>query len=485
MRMPVVPTLIQRFAVLSGFILASLSAAHAGGSLPGPGYDGMPDRSLGSFGKVVVAFPGDLPLEFGYLVDLAVLPSGKMLLAGTVDAGGGNADFAVIRLNADGSLDTTFGTAGGRRVAFDRAGSTLGDFFYSMLVQPDGRILLVGEAAGAPEEGADMAVVRLTASGALDPTFGSQGKALVAFNLGPAPSGRSDVATHAALQADGQILLVGRAYSSPSNYAWVAARLTASGIRDTSFDADGRVQLPVPVPYERSEARAIRVLPDGAIIATGMASRPGPTDPVVDILVTRLTAAGSPDPGYGAAGVTAFDFGLGGEGQVPYDLQVRPDGSAQICGTVMVNAPGNLDMACVRLLADGTPDPAWPPVLVPFDRGGSMRDMAIRSAEDAQGRMLLAGWVQRTDTNADAGVARLLPDGSLDTTFGLGGQMLINSCQSLCLPQNERDNYASAVSLLPDGRIVVAGLAMSSGGEGRFQVARMIGDVLFSDNYED
>ena len=67
------PTLIQRFAVLSGFVLASLSAAHAGGSLPGPGYDGMPDRSLGSFGKVVVAFPGDLPLQFGYLVDLAVL----------------------------------------------------------------------------------------------------------------------------------------------------------------------------------------------------------------------------------------------------------------------------------------------------------------------------------------------------------------------------------------------------------------------------
>lgn len=479
------PTLIQRFAVLSGFVLASLSAAHAGGSLPGPGYDGMPDRSLGSFGKVVVAFPGDLPLQFGYLVDLAVLPSGKMLLAATVDAGGGNLDFAVIRLNADGSLDTGFGTAGGRRIAFDRAGGSLVDTFYSMLVQPDGRILLVGEAAGAPADGSDMAVVRLTANGSPDPTFGNQGKALVGFNLGAAGVGRDDVALHAVLQADGRILLVGRASLTPSSHAWVAARLTASGIRDSSFDADGRVQLPLPVPSERAEGRAIRVLPDGDIIATGMAMRQDPATPAYDIVVSRLSATGSPDPGYGTAGVAVFDFGLGGEGQVPFDLQVWPDGSTQVCGMVMVNLPENLDMACMRLLADGTPDPDWPPVLVPFDRGGSMRDMAIRTAEDAHGRVLLAGWVQRTDSNADAGVARLRPDGSLDAAFGLGGQMLINSCQSLCLPQAERDNYASAVSVLPDGRIVVAGLAVSAGGEGRFQVTRMIGDVLFSDNFED
>ena len=475
---------LHRLAVLLSALLL-VPALHAGVPLPGPGFDGMPDRSLGSFGKVVVAFPGDLPLESGYLVDLAVLPSGKMLLAATIDAGGGNLDFGVIRLNADGSLDTSFGTAGGRRIAFDRAGSDLRDYFYSMLVQPDGRILLVGEAAGAPADGSDMAVVRLTANGTPDPTFGSQGKALVAFNLGPVGNDRNDFAMHAALQPDGRILLVGRANSTPSTHDWVVARLTASGIRDTSFDADGRVQLPLPAPYERAEGRAIRVLPDGDIIATGMAVRPGPTTPVIDILVTRLSAAGSPDLGYATAGVAAFDFGMGSEGQLPFDLQVWPDGSSQVCGAVVVNLPGNLDMACMRLLADGTPDPDWPPVLVPFDRGGSMRDMAVSTAEDAQGRMLLAGWVQRTDTNADAGVARLLPDGSLDTAFGLGGQMLINSCQSLCLPQTERDNYASAVSVLPDGRIVVAGLAMSINGEARFQVTRMIGDVLFSDNFED
>jgi len=148
------------------------------------GRDGMLDPSFGTQGKVLHAFPGSLYLSLNGSVDVAVLPSGQVLVSSTVINSNGNNDFGVIRLNAGGSLDTSFGVSGGRLVGFDRAGSSLNDTASGMVVQPNGRIVISGWAAGDSTTGSDIALVRLTAAGNLDNTFGTVGRVLVPFNLG-------------------------------------------------------------------------------------------------------------------------------------------------------------------------------------------------------------------------------------------------------------------------------------------------------------
>jgi uncharacterized delta-60 repeat protein len=152
--------------------------------------DGDPDPSFGTNGNVFLTFPGGLLIE-KYFADVKVLGSGKLLVSSTVLTGtAANADMGVMRLNPNGSIDTSFGVAGARVIGFDRIDSDKRDTVRGMAVQPNGRILLVGDAAGGIG-GVDMAVIRLTADGSLDSSFGSGGMTTVAFDLGATAARRA------------------------------------------------------------------------------------------------------------------------------------------------------------------------------------------------------------------------------------------------------------------------------------------------------
>jgi uncharacterized delta-60 repeat protein len=162
--------------------------------IPSTARDSDPDRSFGAAGRVVMPFPGGLPIVERF-ADVKLLQDQKLLVSATVATGGpADSDMGVMRLNANGSLDTTFGVGGARVVGFDRPGSSNSDIVRGMDVDANGRIVLFGEAAGGVG-GIDMVVVRLTADGSLDNSFGSGGKAIVAFDLGATPARRGDQAT--------------------------------------------------------------------------------------------------------------------------------------------------------------------------------------------------------------------------------------------------------------------------------------------------
>src|SRR5207248_10643108 len=132
-----------------------------------PAVVGTLDPSFGTGGKVI---QNDIPFEA-----VAVQTDGKVVAVGSRSN-----DFVVARYNTDGSLDTTFGTGGIKTIDF-ALGNGDDDFASDVAVQADGKIVVVGTASTAAN-GDDFAIARLNADGSLDTSFGTGGKANVDFS---------------------------------------------------------------------------------------------------------------------------------------------------------------------------------------------------------------------------------------------------------------------------------------------------------------
>jgi len=246
------------------------------------------------------------------------LPDGGAVLV-TTDRN----SFTVARLRADGSMEPTFGTGGLVRHAVPG-----GVFFPAQILrQPDGRLLVVGSrAAAANDEGPRFLLARLTATGALDTSFGGTGFVAPELQAGGG-----------ALAPDGSIVLTGNtgttAFPAPGQaptFQWVVQRLTTAGTPDTSFGS-------VALPGQTSSAVAVR--PTGQIVALG-------SDRGVPKLV-GLTAPGTPD--------VMFNGGLPATaGDGAYQMLLRAGGAIDVLGRTQV----------LRYTIAGVLDPA-------FGAGGS------------------------------------------------------------------------------------------------------------------
>jgi uncharacterized delta-60 repeat protein len=156
--------------------------------------------------------------------EVAVQTDGKILVVGTSDANiGVGGDMVVLRLGADGSPDTSFDSDG--RVSVDFSGFY--DAAYAVLRQPDGKIVVAGEA-GATSSRPDCALVRFNPDGSLDAGFGTGGKGrFVRDSLSVCNSLR--------LMSDGRFIAMGRWQPSIARY-YLALRITAAGQDDPTFD---------------------------------------------------------------------------------------------------------------------------------------------------------------------------------------------------------------------------------------------------------
>jgi len=135
----------------------------------------------------------------------------------------------VLRYTTAGVLDTSFGSNGVAVISIGSAAASL----WSIAVQPDGRILAAGSADNG--SGADFALARLTTGGALDSTFGSSGKCVTAL------SSHDDEAYSIALQPDGGILLGGYAKDLQDVLSEALVRYTAAGALNSTFGSGGSV----------------------------------------------------------------------------------------------------------------------------------------------------------------------------------------------------------------------------------------------------
>ncbi|MCA9065467.1 MAG: DUF642 domain-containing protein, partial [Planctomycetaceae bacterium] len=154
--------------------------------------------------------------------DTYQLDSGKFLVAGTVNGGASGNNFALARYNADGTLDTSFGTAGLATTDF----SATSDVANALTVDANEKIIVVGSTVVGAYN--DIAVARYNADGSLDTTFDTDGK--VIHNIG-----FSDHGLDVAMDGNGRIVIAGDR-GNGGNADPVVIRLNANGSLDGSFN---------------------------------------------------------------------------------------------------------------------------------------------------------------------------------------------------------------------------------------------------------
>jgi uncharacterized delta-60 repeat protein len=321
--------------------------------------NGTLDPTFGSGGKRVIDFGTDDESVYG----AALQPDGKIVLGGD-----SRLQPAVVRLKANGALDTTFDGDGRKLFSWGAIGRVT-----AVVVAPNGKILLGGFSG---PEGGNIQVARLNANGALDATFGAGGIAAVDF-------GATEFGEALARQADGRILVAGRSSATGA----VVARLRATGVLDPDFGSGGRVTLP-----GGGSVGAVLMQPDRTIVVAGNASGSA------TMTVTRLKPDGSLDGTFGSAGTTTVAFGslanpLGGAVR-------QANGKIVIAGYTQDGE----DVAVARLDASGSLDPTFGTGgRATVDFGTATFGNAVALAPN--GRIVVVG--QKTGGD-DFAVARLL-----------------------------------------------------------------------------
>jgi uncharacterized delta-60 repeat protein len=307
--------------------------------------DGSLDTTFGNGGKVTTDFFGKLDAA----VSLIVQPDGKSVAVGYALRSDGLPDFALARYNANGSLDTSFGSGG--KVTTEFPGSFLGPSAeaFAAVMQPNGQIVAAGFSR--PTANIDFALARYNTDGSLDTSFGNGG--IVTTDIG-----ELDKAWALALQPNGKIIAAGTANFVDFSYV----RYNADGSLDPSFGTGGKVIF--SAIGGNGEARGVAVQTTGKIVAVG---RAGPFG-LFDFTLVRLNPDGSPDTGFGSGGRVTTDF-AGGNDEA-HAILLQPDGKI-VAGGVATTSGYTFGLA--RYLAD----PASVSVSIDIRPGSSINPIKL------------------------------------------------------------------------------------------------------------
>jgi uncharacterized delta-60 repeat protein len=376
---------------------------------------------------------------------MALQSDGKILVAGDT-YNGADYDFALVRYNADGSLDTSFDGDG--KVTTDIAGEN--DIGYGVAVQPDGKIVVVGSSGSAGYY--IFALVRYNADGSLDTTFDGDGKVTTAVG------GISDGGFAVAMQPDGKIVAAGHSYNG-ENEDFAVVRYNSDGSPDTSFDVDGKVT--TDFRNDIDIGRAVVVQPDGGILVAGSAM----TNINNDFAVVRYNSDGSLDRNFDGDGKVTTAVGSGDDYANAIALQL--DGKVVVAGDAMMS---NKDLGVVRYNSDGSLDTSFDGDGKVTTGVGSLADQGAAVAIQADGKIVVAGVAAMS--NNDLAVVRYNSDGSLDTSLDGDGKVTTAI--------GGGSDFGSAVAIQADGKIVAAGLAEMSNSD--FAVVRYNSDGSLDDS---
>jgi uncharacterized delta-60 repeat protein len=409
----------------------------------------------------------------------------------------------VVALAAPGALDPTFSGDGKLTTNF----TSTHDGGSGVAIQADGKIVVAGQAGGYPAR-SRFALARYRGGGTLDPTFGGDGKVTTRF-------AGSGFAADLAVQADGKIVVVGKA-----NDKFALARYNRNGTLDSTFNGDGKATTTF-LPLDTAGAASVAVQADGKIVVAGSAwceettgtcpaeeesgefavaryDEDGTLDPsfgedgrvTTDIKgsddgaavalqadgkivvaggvgqglssggefgLARYQADGTLDSTFGDGGKVTTNFGFSsGDNDAAYDLVIQANGKIVAAGR------GAARFALARYNADGTPDATFSSdgkVMTSFT---ARPEVAFGVAIQATGKIVAAGMAA-----GRFALARYKPDGTLDATFSGDGKVMTNFTAY-------RDQ-ASEVALQANGKIVLAGWAGAGGSDPRFALARYRG----------
>jgi uncharacterized delta-60 repeat protein len=346
---------------------------------------------------------GSLDTEFGFggLVITQVSPTGsratgvalqadgKIVVIGQASGPTTSLDFALLRYNMDGSLDTTFGSGGVARTDFGHAT----DIAKEVVIDDVGRILVVG--GGTLGSVRTIEVARYNSDGSLDKSFATGG--MLVTTLG------TD-ARAVALQADGRIVIAGTAVAVGSPIGdtnFVLLRLEQNGSLDASF-GDGGV---VTTDFEQGgdTVNSLMIQPDGRIVAAGTVTGKNNTEQQYGL--ARYHPDGTLDATFGDGGRVVTD--LGSKSEWGAEGCLESDGRIVFIGT------SRDEFAMVRYTPDGILDPTFGTdgvVRADFstDTSPQTTDLALAVAIQSDGKIVVGGTsIDTTKLTSDAAILRL------------------------------------------------------------------------------
>lgn len=408
-------TLVFVSSTVSSFAQTCVPAANIAGTL---------DTCFGTNGKVTTQVSAGTDVARSVVVQL----DGKIVVAGFTDWYG-SPDFAVVRYNPDGSLDTSFDGDG--KVTTDFSGHS--DFGRSVKLQRDGKIVLAGTSDQF------YAVARYNPDGSLDNSFDGDGKVLT--DIG---SPVYDIFNSMELQPDGKIVLGGGgSFFRYIRFPPVVVRYNTDGSLDSSFGSGGQVVIK-NIRY----AAGVAIQNDGKILTVGGVN--------YELVVVRFNTDGSLDNTFGESGIATFvnpDFyDLG------FSIKLQPNG---------------------KILAGGgtgfSPNDTRCGLIVRFDTNGMTETNFTNCANGTSdffvqpdGKILTAGF---NSNNLATGfqITRFGYTGALDNLFNGNGFLLLGF-------ESADLTAAYSVIMQRDNKILAVGLAEShfNGSRiGKFAITRI------------
>jgi uncharacterized delta-60 repeat protein len=480
--------------------------------------DGSPDTSFDGDGMVttavsLLAFPAFAKSE---AAAVGILADGKIVAAGHAFRADGF-DFSIVRYNANGSLDTSFG--GGDGIVTTKIG-TSNSYANVLGFQSDGKFIAAGSSKG------DFALVRYNSNGSLDTTFGGGG--IVTTNLGSSEAvnaivfqgittvtatshpqkiivagtrgmarynsadGRLDttfgtggngfvftgniINTGAAIQTNigkpTKIILTGSGINPlTGSKDFTVSRYLSNGSPDTAFGNNGIIYTPVGTNTANTSA-AMKVR-SGKIVVTGTARFADHHIINDDVAIVRYNLGdGSLDTTFDGDGKRIDEFG--NLSSFAQGVAIQPDGKIIVAGYADTSL--DLDFAVMRFNADGTLDPSFGgDGKVTTDIGGD--DVGNAVAIQADGKIVVAGssGVPRTGVTDFITVVRYKPDGTLDTSFNANGRVRTSVRET---------SAANALAIQPDGKIVVAGVSVDNLGDREFAVVRYLSNGSLDSSFD-
>jgi uncharacterized delta-60 repeat protein len=403
-------------------LVTSLLAAAPAQATPGD-----LDPTFSGDGIVLTGFGGEI--DGGAAVALQV--DGKIVIAGTTsgydERGDYQSDFALARVDGDGSLDTSF-SGDGKQITDFGAGTV--SSAAAVAIQPDGKILLAGSARVSAGEW-KFALARYRADGSLDSSFAGDGT--VTTGLGGS-------AYSVAVQTDGRIVVAGGSG---------LARYWPDGSLDTSFGDGGTVSTGLG-------GSAVAIQSDGKIVVTGASQ------------LVRYRPDGSLDTSFGDGGTVPTNAVWA------RSVAIQADGRIVVAGAISVAGElPHYDFALLRYTPDGSLDTSFGSggmQTTSFSAGWLEDEIAAAVALQRDGKIVAVGTSTPVDWVWEGSaivLARYATNGSLDPSFGDGGKRVTI---------HGVDNSGAAVAIQGDGKIVVAGSGSDPGdGASRALLARYQG----------
>jgi uncharacterized delta-60 repeat protein len=341
----------------------------------------------------------------------------------------------LLGFSQDGSLDQTFATNG----------TALANGNYSakgVKIQADGKIVTCGSKSDA--NGTDFCVARFNTNGQLDNTFDADGIAIIDF------SGKTDEAFDLAIQNDGKIIVVGSANLS-TNLDIAIIRLNADGSLDNTFGTNGKVTTNIS-GTSNDAASKVAIQADGKIIIIGS----GGTDLFNANVIARYNADGSLDNTFDTDGK------LPGVSFAPGSINTLSDIKILADGKILISGSSSNQPAVGKLNANGSFDLTFNTtgklVINETIFGGNICLIAVQF----DGKLVMS---YGSGTTSELKLLRLETTGTMDASFGTAGKSSINI--------GANNDYATAITALGNGKIIISGSTYANSSNTDFFVARL------------